>query len=64
MPSMMDVTSTSAGEMFLGAFVPGMFWFYYTWYSFLFSHCFSLDWRPLYPTTVKNGAFGLEWDLF
>ena len=24
MPSVMDVTSTSAGEMFLGAFVPGI----------------------------------------
>ena len=24
MPSVMDVTSTSAGEMFLGAFVPGV----------------------------------------
>ena len=61
MPSMMDVTSTSAGEMFLGAFVPGIVLVLLYMVFILVLALFFPRLAPSVPYNGKmNGAFWIR----
>ncbi len=61
MPSMMDVTSTSAGEMFLGAFVPGIVLVLLYMIFILVLALFFPRLAPSVPYNGKmNGAFWIR----